>query len=385
MMNINKIVLVFTMLLFFVNIIAKPNMILYTKEGKQYVLEDESRTESKILLSTSFTYKNTSIPLASIDSIKVDDAIYKIIPFKNNMYVARLLFSGANEGYKIHYEGEKIIVIKNNSKEEYVPITKANKVGAYNYLFPDCFKNDSSLFKIKTAASDDNVIKEVTKKINCQNKTYIVRKKPIKIDVYIAPIAGLNLYKTNVSYEFDDKLFNHDKQKPNIGYSVGGKIGFIINNRLDIGVIATYSVGKAKLSATKTSEYYTIKDTTTSIGVVNNKSIDFDINFKYIILKSKLSPTISAGLYFSNKFKNDAVYKYTSDNGNTFVNAQQDLAARAVGFNISAGLNYKPISRMKLFVDIGYKIGVGLLGPVYYKISEGSFYTNLGIGIKINK
>jgi hypothetical protein len=85
-----------------------------------------------------------------------------------------------------------------------------NKVGAYNYLFPDCFKKDSNLYKIKSAASDDNIIKEVTQKINCQQKEYVVYKKPIKKEIYLAPVAGINFFKPNISSSIESILFNYD-------------------------------------------------------------------------------------------------------------------------------------------------------------------------------
>jgi hypothetical protein len=109
------------------------------------------------------------------------------------------------------------------------------------------------------------------------------------------------------------------------------------------------------------------------------------IDFKYIILKSKLSPTISAGFYFSSKFKNNAEYKYTYNNGATYVAAQTDFELRALGLNIGAGVSYRPINRIYLFIDLGYKIGVGLLTPATFKVSEGTFYTNAGFAVKLNK
>ena len=372
-------------ILFSISVNAKTDMILFTKDGKQYILDEESKKENNILISKSFKYKNTEIPISSVDSIRAGDAIYRTISYKNSIYMARLLFSGANEGYKIHYDAEKIILIKNSFKEEFVPIIKKNKVGAYNYLFPECFKKDSNLYKIKSAASDDDIIKEVTQKINCQQKEYVVYKKPMKKEIYLAPFGGIILYKPNVKSSIESSVFNYDKAKPSIGYTVGGRIGFILNNKLDISVFSAYSVGQANLSGQRISEFYAVKDTIQYKGVYNSKSIDFGVDFKYIILKSKLSPTISAGLYFSNKFENNTSYKYTSDNGLTYVNRVDDLAARAIGFNIGAGVNYLPVSRVRLFLDTGYKIGVGVFVPGTMKVSEGFFYATMGVGIKLNK
>jgi hypothetical protein len=114
----------FSFILFSVSVYAKTDMILFTKDGKQYILDEESKKENNILISKSYKYKNTEIPISTVDSIRVGDAIYRTISYKNNFYMARLLFSGANEGYKIHYQAEKIIVIKNSFKEEHVPVLK---------------------------------------------------------------------------------------------------------------------------------------------------------------------------------------------------------------------------------------------------------------------
>lgn len=363
---------------------AKTEIYLYTKDNKQYILEDESKKEGNILLSQSFKYKETTINISNVDSLRIGDAVYKSIKYKDKFYMARMLFSGYSEGYKIHYEGEKIVLLKSIDKEEYVPITKTNKLGAYNYIFSDCFKKDSNLYKIKSSSSDDNIIKEVTQKINCQNKEYTIYKKPLKIGVYIAPVGGINLYKPKVSAKLESNLFNHDKQKPKLGYSVGGKIGFVINDKIDIGITTVYSVSKAILDATVITEFYSTKYTTIYKGYTYNKSIDIDINIKYIILKSKLSPTIFAGIYFSNKIKNNAEYSYTYNNSNP-INEVKDLADQAIGINIGLGACYRPINRINFFIDLGYKIGAGFLAPNTYKVSEGTFYTIAGLAVKLNK
>jgi hypothetical protein len=67
------------------------------------------------------------------------------------------------------------------------------------------------------------------------------------------------------------------------------------------------------------------------------------------------------------------------------VNTTKDLAPKSFGLNIAAGVNYKPIKRLNVFLDVGYKVGIGLLGASAYKISEGTFYSTIGIGVKINK
>lgn len=364
---------------------ANNDMFLYTS-GQKYKLTEESKKEGNILLSKTFKYNGREIDIKSVDSLLVGNNLYRPVLYENETVISKVLFLGENEGYMIKRNDETVILIKSPLKQEWIKVTDKNKLGVYNYLYSDCIKNDSGLLKSKLGYGPLNVTQAVTKKLNCERKPYRIFIKPKKIDVYLGALAEMNLYFPKVKTANQlIRIFNTDKVKITAGYSAGGRMGIVLDNVVDINFAIQYTKASASFTSQNITNSYTIYDTLYAHGNYINKSIDIEFNVRYLFLKSKLTPTLSGGVYFSKKKDNYAKYDYTYNTGNPSSTEIKDFAEVALGVKLSAGLNYKPIDRLNLFMDIGYKIGAGLYGPISYKVSESYFFTAAGFCVKLNK
>jgi len=358
---------------------AGTKVIVFTKDGNTIILNNESKNETNILLSKNFINNGQKIELSNIDSIVVGNSVFTPILYKESLMMARLLFKGETEGYKIHYNGEKQILIKEKSKGDYIKVSKENKIGVYNYLFPNCTKKDSNLLKVKSSVNDLNITNEITKKFNCNKYNYIIYIKRAKIDIYLGGLAGVNLYFPTLKADGLVRFFNSDKVKPSIGYSAGGRAGILINDKIEFNFSIQFVNASAKFTSDVTTRFYSYTDTVKYTGKYYNKSVDIDFNLKYLFLRSKLTPTVFGGFYYSHKLSNNVEFQHDNILGTT------DLSSSAVGLNLGVGLYYRPIKRLNFFLDVGCKIGGGLFGPSNYKIGETYFYSTAGVCIKLNK
>ncbi|MDB5226975.1 MAG: hypothetical protein JWN78_1168 [Bacteroidota bacterium] len=368
------------------------NIKVFLKDGTVLSGITENVKENSILLLKALDVNKKKYALNAVDSFIVNNDIYTILSYHDTLYIARPLFKGDVEAYKI-ISGEPLLLIKKSGeKEKFMEITEKNKYGMYNYLFKECLTKDSSIVKKRTNSINDYVLtNEVVKRLNCNKTPYTVYKKYPKTGIYIGVIGGISMLKPLIKSKEKNYLAN-SKKHPNVGYFTG--IALLLNFKKNFDLITDIDYSSNKSTFTYEQTFTSpITYTSTYAGTIQSKAINLNINFRYRFLKTKISPFILLGIRYSHKLYNKEENTYTNNFGGSTVKNSSQLNNTAFGVNIGAGVNYNITSRISMHLNVGYSYCFGIKGPevlntttfIQYSIKEGDLRAEVGLSIRLNK
>lgn len=363
------------------------NITLYLKDNSGITGHTETTKERDILALTKIKVGEKSYPINQLDSFMVKKDVYSVIVYKDTLRVARNLFKGDVEAYKIMNE-ETVYLIRKKGEREFNAITPLNKFGIYNYYFKECLTKDSSVIRKQSNINDFSLTKEIVQKLNCHKTPYTVYKTSEKTRAYLLARGGFSLMKSIPT----PRAGHFTSKKATPGYYAEMGLLMNVNKSFDVLVAMGYASNQTNYTLEQDNTF-PVSSTSTYKGTISLQSLIADIDFRYRFLKTKVSPFVSAGMHYSYHLVNKNDYTYTNDNGQTYSTFTTKVNRGSIGLSFGAGCNYDIIKQLSIFGDLGYTFSFGFAGDtgagkvanLFSAYKESQFRAGAGLMIRLNK